>query len=1411
MLHLILFIVFLAVVALVFFGLNLWITAMRYPKEARYLHCRSIVVLVLALFVACNPLMTSWYFTWVDQVINAEQFKTLWDLVLPHRAYTLVYMLLVMLVLNLAVMLFSILVLAIEKLVRGHRTTFINTNDCSIPERILHFPWLFATGVYGEKEGEGAVLNQRGFTMGLWAKGIKRVFVILAVLEVLVSAGIIIWGPDALCEHWLVVMKGCNLIPMAGFLIVEQIQWFMEADLDAEAGTFSSENIEENLRGDMSVLVDLCRNFFRGSSALLYADKGKDLKLFTNGMASNDLGNRQKTDCAHPDILEMLWNQIKSTGVQQSDYLQNALVQLLNGRSINVRDHIQGEFLIYLAAYLNYHMSQGRTVLVLCSDTESAKNVCESIRQRMKLLNNIYSIWDIQTIEGANIDRPMSMLVCSCEDFLDNHIMTKRRDFTEDLFCTVIADGFELFTQEGVRIERLFSELYRAKRMEQYIIMTDEDNDGLRTTMERYLKQEILPFNDDERKANSAIMVWSADSTCKLQRMLNIGNSRSPHLGTALPIALIAAKFDLPQVYIIPDKHTASWTFRDAMAMSQQEVTRFLETSINLSSVIRYDMDEAMSQKDLAMILTYDNSYNIFNTVWNWLKYGPEGGSMLHIISPTYMLRDYFAANFDRLLLKNNEYDALIPVHLGMKRSQMEAILVEMCSDGLTEAELFERAKSAGWKYDTVIDMLKDCLNVVLTKDEFHNVFECFHFEEEKSFVVKERRFRHETRVTLSDDNIRTRLQSNLQRACLVDKGDQRKELDILADNVTNYCLRDQVVPFFGYYYRIRKMKNGRIYGEQCMPTDLPQYYPVSTFVFDEASWEEKDACVDTASIDWNLFEVRAARRIYGYWACNDGNALTDYEATKFNSICDADGEPMVVVQDKCHVLEINIRKTDLDHKGEETATLAALMINEIAKTLFPRTWQNLFAMTAFGPEENFYRTIREQIGHMAPEDIIRSSIPCAENARVQAEDVVTVYLLEFSSVEFGMVQSFYDNREKILSLLKEYLEWYLCEEAGGDTEQESQATAGQSRAKYTANDSAETEKEAAATAEDTQESDTDRQTETDTKASTERAKEAAKEAERAAREAQERSDSRTENRQKATVEEAGRVLEKAMRTEKEKKTNPYIDYRRFLRFGMSTMPRIFAPQQLRNLCKKNVAVHEEIEPEESIPVTAEINRCTFCGKPALFTIDLQDGRCMCSHCKDHQVQQKDEIKQLFRDTQQLLERDYGIKLRKNIHVRFQSAETIRKATGVMQGGRVLGFYNRANHQLWIEARGPRICVQSTLIHELTHTWQFDELKLKKMYAKLPGDRQQKDTLQLMILEGHAVYMEIETMRRLHEYDYANYMEAMTRMRDDEYGKGYCLISDFLKEKEAEGSHMTPYEAMKQLVDGIINGTVNLQ
>ena len=200
----------------------------------------------------------------------------------------------------------------------------------------------------------------------------------------------------------------------------------------------------------------------------------------------------------------------------------------------------------------------------------------------------------------------------------------------------------------------------------------------------------------------------------------------------------------------------------------------------------------------------------------------------------------------------------------------------------------------------------------------------------------------------------------------------------------------------------------------------------------------------------------------------------------------------------------------------------------------------------------------------------------------------------------------------------------------------------------------------------------------------------------------------------------------------------------------------------------------------------------------------------MCGHCKDHQITQRDEIKSLYFETVEFLKSGYGIPLRKNIHVRFHSAEAIRRETKDIggDGGRILGLYTPRRHQLLLETGGPRVAMQSTLIHELTHAWQFDNLPLRELMRKLPALTRNRQ--RLILLEGHAVYVEVDAMRRKNETEYADRLSQSYLSRQDEYGAGYRFISGYLRQKEEEGSHMTPFAAMELLVKDIMEGKVTV-
>jgi hypothetical protein len=213
-----------------------------------------------------------------------------------------------------------------------------------------------------------------------------------------------------------------------------------------------------------------------------------------------------------------------------------------------------------------------------------------------------------------------------------------------------------------------------------------------------------------------------------------------------------------------------------------------------------------------------------------------------------------------------------------------------------------------------------------------------------------------------------------------------------------------------------------------------------------------------------------------------------------------------------------------------------------------------------------------------------------------------------------------------------------------------------------------------------------------------------------------------------------------------------------------------------------------------------------------MYPFAFSDGRKMCADCKDHQLTQQDEIRIMFHDTVQYLKKSYQITLPDNLNVRFQSADAIRRAAGSVVGGRILGFYNAGNRHLWVESRGPRIAMQSTLIHELTHAWQHHNKEFNQRFQRVlrKFPRRERARIRLLLLEGHAVYMEIDAMRRMHEHDYAERMHGISMKRNDEYGEGYRTLRGYIDSLAQQGSHMTPFNAMTQLMQDILDGKVQI-
>lgn len=1289
MLKLMIYIIFLLAVCGLAWLCHRLVRAGRYDLGERYLHCRYLAAYFILLAVLYNRYTFSYILLLLDQVINFEPFQGFWNVVLPMRRFELVYLVLSFILSNLLLIVITgILFLAVRFLFR-RSTQYIDVREMDLPERLRHLPWAATSCFYREDEDEGVFrVTEKGFTMSLWAKWMKYAFFLLGMAEIIFLTVGIFSSSEFYIEHAVTLVQGWYLLPAAGFLLFEQIQYYLEDAADYEAGSFGTEDISEHLEGDMEVLVQLYKNELKSSGALLADYASKDIRVLRDGLMHNSLDQDQIEACRQPQVLNILNNQLKEAGVNQNTAYQNALAAMLNGRSINVRDYAEGEFLVYLAAYMNFFVSQEKTFLILCGSRRSAEKLRGALSDELNKINKIYSIWKIADINNADSNEEMNILVCSYYDLAIHRLVEKRQDFFRTLQGVVLTDGASFCAQGNVQKEMIFSELGKVRQRLQYVLLSQTDSDSLRTAFEHFTGRELIPYKNDRLPGSMYVMIWAEDSGFKIQRRMGIGSAESPYLGVSLPLALTAVKYDMPRVLIFADGGKGYYTYRDAMKMSHQEVMMYLGTNVDLDNVIRYNHFPGEKRSDLEVMVLYDREYNFYNLIWAWMKYGGKDQTLVHIVSPPYMLREYFAASLKQNIMRNNEFDALISYRSGMQHTRLLELLLQLCNAGVDEEELMRKNQEYGWEYANVRDFLSACLINVLHVQEFHNIYECFRFEEYCSFQESEDRFVHRTLVRLTDENIRKRIQGQLVFAKQMTRGSEERRLPILKGNLHNYYLRDQVIPLRGHLHRILSVNDGIIFTEQTMTADKEEYFQSGEFILENLV--KTDECVDFDVLDFNIYTADVSRMVYGYWSSTCEAALQKAGAMKFNGICDSYGNPLMVRNRNVQIMEVRMRKSCFSDGGERAVLLAGFMFRELFRTLFPENYMNLYAVTEYAPKERYWECLLGDSSAVPLEEKVHSLVPFVRrDGRHEEDEFASLYIIEFSSLEMGMISSLYTGRMRLFQMTASYLEWYLRADSGAS----------------------------------------------------------------------------------------------------------------WLKLGGAETPECFAPKELLDFCRRVLPSYEKTTDEEEKGDKPELDVnpdhvCSFCGKPALFIYKMSDGRSMCRSCKQQQVSMREEIKDLYLNTVDFMTKGYHISFKKNIHLRLKSAEAIRKRCQISGGGRVLGFYNDKSRELWIESRGPRNAVQDTMIHELTHAWQFAELDVKRIQRKKPEEY-------LLYLEGHACYMEVDIMRKLGEEEYAEFLDRQFEQRDDEYGKGYRMIKKIIEEKAAEGSHNTPFAIMTEIAKNL--------
>ena len=199
-------------------------------------------------------------------------------------------------------------------------------------------------------------------------------------------------------------------------------------------------------------------------------------------------------------------------------------------------------------------------------------------------------------------------------------------------------------------------------------------------------------------------------------------------------------------------------------------------------------------------------------------------------------------------------------------------------------------------------------------------------------------------------------------------------------------------------------------------------------------------------------------------------------------------------------------------------------------------------------------------------------------------------------------------------------------------------------------------------------------------------------------------------------------------------------------------------------------------------PNRAGARFCDFCGAELTGTEYevLADGRERCIACGRTAIKSEAEFRELYETVARNMRTFYGVLINDPINIKMVNSKKLHRRLGktfVPTGkadGRVLGvaIKDKDGYSILIENGSPRIKATMTMVHELTHIWQYvnwDAKAIKKMYGKADN---------LLIYEGMSKWSEIQYAYLIGEAVIGKREEIITRMRQDEYGFGFIKYAD---------------------------------
>lgn len=732
----------------------------------------------------------------------------------------------------------------------------------------------------------------------------------------------------------------------------------------------------------------------------------------------------------------------------------NILNDLLNREDIIIGNSNYENLAPILFSYLENSIIKGKKVLVLAEN-----NLYNNFKSRntlkewfggwfkklyKKSLRNItdFSDW-IKQNEWDILIATQNELIKYQEEFIKK-IQEEQEDI-KDIIILVINENSEQVAENILTLSVLTNILNTYFRIDkkkgesgaQYIILSNETS-NLNESINKNLGISAKTISLSEKEAkNIYSIIWRTDSKNKYYTDIMDGIPKN-NMGILNILSYLAWEQGYNKAEFIDQDELPYENYKAGVEIAKKLLKErpIVKEKIKgvYDSFAKYNFISSIIKKDKQNLLyIYDKNQN-FPILLNKYSSLGEKEVFLNIVTPVYLLRDYF--------IDNIEYFRSSPIYgytpkVESDRFKVASYLKEVLTNDKLEiseddirTELLTIQNKIGNIEEELVKLFEDIYSIDILKNDYLTVIN------KQIYSLENKRFEEKKFFKLNRAINENNYFQWFENYEVIDTGKTVYRLIPLEHIYQNY-LPEQIHYFGGKAFKVDKIDrlNKRV---NISPTENDRFTIYrNKDVIDLISVDKSESPVFSQkgsalyTIIKKVSKIDCDIKTLGYFEFLDDISMKN-QSYSYRDLDDTELYKREYKKSKMLTISIEKKEGNITRCDKVAVTLT-IILNEMFKSLFPGNsrYLKLFPMVS----ENFFDEGIDEIfktGYKAPE-VLSQILPAMVTVekgnyidileRIE-NNKLSIYLLEDSHKDMGLLQAVQDNFEKILELLQDYLNW---------------------------------------------------------------------------------------------------------------------------------------------------------------------------------------------------------------------------------------------------------------------------------------------------------------------------------------------------------------------------------------------------